>query len=318
MSENCLLSYDISNIIINKECCKNCGNNNWFIENENYICNCNCEYNNETSNIMEMKEMTEMVNINNNIISYINNKLLSKQKAQIIDKTTSQMCSSTTFNTYNSSFTRLRKINNWYLSPHQEKSFKNICDKIIHFCNNGELNQNIINHAYKLFHDLKNNKEFKSCRGDNLDGVIGACIYYSCREHDISRTYKDISNICEVSVTDITNGINIFQDIFKHTSNIDFIQHITSYSDNIERYCNILNLSENITNDVKKIAKKVDDMKLLVHNTPESMICACIYYVMHINNMKITKSHISTKCNISIPTITKVYNRLLQYNDSLI
>jgi transcription initiation factor TFIIIB Brf1 subunit/transcription initiation factor TFIIB len=93
---------------------------------------------------------------------------------------------------------------------------------------------------------------------------------------------------------------------------------ITKYSDFIDRYCNNLGINNKITNEIMNFAKKVDEMKILTRNTPQAMACGCIFFIATMHRLGISKTHIADKCGISVPTITKSYERLLPYTKDLI
>ena len=69
---------------------------------------------------------------------------------------------------------------------------------------------------------------------------------------------------------------------------------------------------------IKKFTHKVYTKKILSKNTPESMLCGCIFFVSIMHNYGITRQDISIKCGTSIPTINKVYDRLLEFTHELI
>ena len=104
----------------------------------------------------------------------------------------------------------------------------------------------------------------------------------------------------------------------KDSKSINLNKYITKYSDFIERYCNNLCIDTKMTTEISILSKKVDDLKILTKKTPQAMACGCIFFVVTMYKMGITKNTIAEKCGISVPTITKSYERLLPYTQNLI
>ena len=224
--------------------------------------------------------------------------------------------------TKNNYFNRLKQLNNWQAMPYHERSLKLVFDRLTQNGFNSGLTLNIVEFSHKLFaeviHSQANIGETKLSRGDNRDGLIAACLFYSCKEYDVSRSPQEIAKICDVNACDVTRGINLFHELMKNSKLINLNKSITKYSDFIDRYCNNLGIPTKKTTEIMDFAKKVDEKKILTKNTPQAMACGCIYFVSTMHRLGITKTQISEKCGISVPTITKSYERLLPYTRELI
>src|SRR5207237_800791 len=153
--------------------------------------------------------------------------------------------------------------------------------------------------------------ETKLSRGDNRDGLIAACLFYACKEYGVSRSSQEIARICDLSPCDVTKGMNLFYDLLKDSATINLSRSITKYSDLGERYCNRLGLDEAMTEEIARFTRRVDAKKLLTKNTPQAMVCACVFFVSTMYQLGLTKSQIAEHCGISVPTITKAYERLI-------
>ena len=158
----------------------------------------------------------------------------------------------------------------------------------------------------------------KLSRGDIRDGLIAACLFYSCKEYEVSRSPQEIGKICGVGTSNVTRGINLFYELMKNSRIVDLNKYITKYTDFIERYCSNLELNAKLTQEIIALGKKVDDLKILTKNTPQAMACGCIFFIITMYGLGITKTNIAEKCGISVPTITKSYERLLPYSKDLI
>lgn len=224
--------------------------------------------------------------------------------------------------TKNGYFNHLKQLNNWQSVPYHERSLKMVFDRLSQCCVDSGLTHNIIEFSHRLFSEvskLQNNLEdTKLSRGDVRDGLIAACLFYACKEYEASRSTQEIGKICNVDASDVTRGVNLFYTLMKNTNTINLNKYITKYSDFIERYCNNLSIDTKTTNEIMILGKKVDDLKILTKNTPQAMACGCILFVITMYGMSITKTFIAEKCGISVPTITKSYERLLPFTQELV
>jgi transcription initiation factor TFIIIB Brf1 subunit/transcription initiation factor TFIIB len=224
--------------------------------------------------------------------------------------------------TKNNFFNHLKLLNSWQAMPYHERSLKLVFDRLTQSGFNSGLTLNIVEFSHKLFAEVSKRQnnvgETKLSRGDIRDGLISACLFYACKEYEVSRSPQEIGKICGVCTSDVTRGINLFYELMKNSTSINLNKYITKYSDFIERYCNNLGLDTKLTEEIMELGKKVDKMKILTKNTPQAMACGCIFFVTTMHNINITKTVISEKCDISVPTITKSYERLLPHTQDLI
>jgi transcription initiation factor TFIIB len=221
-------------------------------------------------------------------------------------------------------FNHLKQLNNWQSMPYHERSLKLVFDRLSQNGYNNGLTQSIIDFSHTLFAEVSkqqttdNEGETKLSRGDIRDGLIAACLFYACKEHEVSRSPQEIGKICGVESSDVTRGINLFYKLMKDNKMINLNRYITRYSDFIDRYCNNLGIDSLVTSEIMTLGKKVDDLKILTKNTPQAMACGCIFFIATMYNLGITKTNIAEKCGISVPTVTKSYERLLPYTQKLI
>ena len=224
--------------------------------------------------------------------------------------------------TKNNYFNRLKQLNNWQAMPYHERSLKAVFDRLTQNGFNSGLTLNIVEFSHKLFAEVikiqANIGETKLSRGDYRDGLIAACLFYSCKEFGVSRSPQEIAKICDINSSDVTRGINLFHELMKNSTILNINQSITNYNDFIERYCNNLGIDNLRTLEIIKFANKVNEKKILTKNTPQAMVCGCIFFISTMHRLGITKFQISDKCGISVPTITKSYERLLPYTSELI
>lgn len=222
-------------------------------------------------------------------------------------------------NTY---FNHLKQLNGWQSMPYHERSLKMVFDRLTQSGLSHGLTTSIIEFSHDLYSEVSKKQnstgETKLSRGDPRDGLIASCLFYACKEYEVSRSPQEIGVICGVSTPDVTRGINLFYELMKNSRMINLNQYITKYSDFIERYCNNLEITSQLITEIIVLAKKVDKLKILTKNTPQAMACGCIFFITTMYNTGLTKTQIADKCGISVPTITKSYERLLPYTQYLI
>ena len=220
--------------------------------------------------------------------------------------------------TRNPYYSHLKQLNDWQSMPYHERSLKIVFDDLTQCGTLHGLTTNIIDFSHRLFAEATERQntqsETKLSRGDIRDGLISACLFFACKEYDVSRSPQEISKICGVDITHVTKGINLFCVLMKDSKLINVNRYITKYSDFVERYCNSLGIEGDLVTEIIELGNKVDQLKIPIKNTPQALACGCILFVINMYKLNITKTIIAEKCGISVPTITKSYERLLPYS----
>lgn len=293
--------------------CPNCHHFGLFVEEGVLVCqNCQCEYGCTIDDNAEWRSYSDDHRMSDptRCGTSVNPLLIESSYGTSIGYSKS------------SYFNHLKQLNNWQSMPYHERSLKLVFDRLTQNGYSNGLTLNIVEFSHKLFAEVCKVQnvvgDTKLSRGDIRDGLIAACLFYACKEYEVSRSPQEIGKICNVCTSDVTRGINLFYELMKNSKSINLNKYITKYSDFIERYCNNLGIDSKLTNEIMELGKKVDELKILTKNTPQAMACGCIFFVITMYNMDITKTNISEKCNISVPTITKSYERLLPFTQKLI
>lgn len=219
---------------------------------------------------------------------------------------------------------RFKQLSNWHI-PHSEKSLRTRLDEIKSYCRICNLPGNVIEFAQQLYVEFTRlqplHKKKKSSRGDCHVGIISACIDHACKEFEIIRSPEDISQQLNITTSDVTRANNLFFSVMQHSDliNITKKQFIVKPSDYILSFSNILGITDSeIIKLIMNIENKVDQFNILKKNTPQAIACGCIFFVTKMKNIKISKNDIELKCNVSVPTLTKVYEHLTEYTHKLI
>ena len=210
---------------------------------------------------------------------------------------------------------QVKKYQQWTSMTYRERSIFKVFTEIITICNKNNIPPIIINEAkslYKLISDIK------ISRGNNRIGIIAACVYFACKNCNVSRSSKEISGMFNIKINILTKGCKNFQNILqlnKDKHRVD-ISNSTKYIDFIERFSNKLNIDPKHMDDIKKIASQIEKLNIINDIRPDSYASGCILYYCNVNNVMvdgniINKTDISKYSKISEVTINKCFKKLL-------
>ena len=213
---------------------------------------------------------------------------------------------------------RLRKYQQWNGMPYKERSLLKVFEEIRRVCNLNEIPIIIINEANSLYKIVSSTK---ISRGANRNGIIAACVYFSCKINKVPRSTSEIADIFSITIPVMTKGCKKFQEIMQMNkvdiNRINATDTITM-DDFIERFSFRLGLSNEDINHIKDISHLSQKYNLVNENTPPSMAAGCIYLYIKINNLDIHKKQVSGICKISEVTINKCYKKLEPHIEKLI
>jgi len=218
---------------------------------------------------------------------------------------------------YDKIMNKTKKMNDWNSMTYKERSLNKIFNDIQLVCNNSNLKQKIIQEAKSLYKIMSENK---ISRGNNRKGIIAACVYFACKNCNVPRSTKEISEMFSIKNVIITKGCKKFQEILHYNKqhnkriNKNIIIHSNDF---IDRFCNKLNLNNNDIQIIKNISDKAQELKIIYENTPPSIAAGSIYLYVRINKINISKKDISNISKISEVTINKCYKKLEEYSTQL-
>jgi transcription initiation factor TFIIB len=216
----------------------------------------------------------------------------------------------TTINNRGNYMDRLSTRQRWNSMPYKERSKYKIFVDIETKCNTNNIPKIIVETSKSLYSVIA---ETKISRGQNRKGVIAACVFNACKECKVPRSIKEISQIFDIDPKVLTKGCKKYTEIIRlnkisinRYQNLDTIQ----LGDFIDRFCYNLSINEEDTRIIKTVAEVSDDLHLTYDNTPPAMATGCIYLVVKLKEINLSKKDISEKCNISEVTINKCYKKL--------
>jgi transcription initiation factor TFIIB len=197
----------------------------------------------------------------------------------------------------------------WNSIPHNERAMKTKIEDISCICRENNVPDIIMEYAQETYHSiiraLEARKDVRR-RGKNDKGLQAAALFISYQDQHKPKTYKEIASIFGIESKYVSDGINLFHDLLRPDAKVSV------YTDFIEEFCDSLNMIHEHKSRVTNVADKADSLGILETNTPASMVAGCIYYVVTEYGLPVKPTEIATRCNVSVPTILKVSEKLFK------
>jgi transcription initiation factor TFIIB len=217
---------------------------------------------------------------------------------------------------YNESYEMklIRRRNIWISSNYREKSLITVFETLNSRAKKHGISSRIIEEAKSIYKEVS---ELKISRGENREGIIASCLYLSCCSNGARRSTKEIAEIFMIPHTTITKGFKKYYDIILNqkpelVKNKDV--NISNSLDFIKRYCSNLEKFDASHSDLCfYVCDKIEKHDLVSENTPSSRAAGCICLVSYLFGLNESKRNISEVCKTSEVTISKCFNKLIEY-----
>jgi len=297
--------------------CTQCKENN-FVLNEGQYCCVNCGI------------IPDFVSHNSMEQSYNSNmdKDSGKRKTSRIGKGINPLLPSSSLGStisangnFDRSVQQMCKYHKWNSMPYKERSLWTVYSSIHRNAKRGGISNVLIKDAKHIYKQLS---EVSISRGSNRKGLIAACVYIACKRHNVPRSAKEIADIFDLKVSQLTKGakklMNILNSNHINTSNSveKSSMTVTNASDFVERFCSVLGLHNKYILLCSLVAERATKYGIVEENTPPSIASGCIFFVINLLKLEYSKKEIASVCNISEVTIGKCYKKLLPYREYLI
>ena len=217
---------------------------------------------------------------------------------------------------YNESYEMkiIRKRNIWISSCYREKSLITVFESMSSRAKKYGIPNCIIEEAKYIYKQVS---ELKISRGENRVGIIASCLYISCCTNNSRRSTKEIAEIFMIPHTSMTKGFKKFYEIIlsvKPEMVKDCILDISNSLDFINRYCsNLSKFDDKHTQLCYYMCSKIEDEDIVSENTPSSRAAGCICLVSYLFGLNESKKKIAEVCKTSEVTISKCFNKLIEY-----
>tara|TARA_B110000977_G_C11090636_1_gene496734 strand:- start:3441 stop:4445 length:1005 start_codon:yes stop_codon:yes gene_type:complete len=207
-------------------------------------------------------------------------------------------------------FWLLRKIHQQNSMDYVERARYHTFEHMQKMCDTANLPVSITNKAKFYYKELSHRK---LSRGSVRQGLIACCIMYACKANKVSRSVKEIADMCKLDPVKINSAVKIFNETMHDLIDQECSVN-TQGSDLISRFCNCINLSYNEQFNISKTVRlyniAVEKSKILVGKTPSAVISALVFYTLRENKHNINKKSLCENHKISIVTLNKIVHIL--------
>lgn len=174
--------------------------------------------------------------------------------------------------------------------------------EIASMCDRISLPTTIKDRANKLFKQVY---ESKSLRGRSNDAISAACLYISCRQEQVPRTFKEICAISRISKKEISRSFKLI------IKNLETNVEVITSKDFMSRFCSNLSLPPRVQQAATLIAKRAVDFDLVSGRSPISVAAAAIYMGSQASKDKKSQKEISDIAGVAEATIRQSYKEML-------
>ncbi|KAF2712297.1 transcription initiation factor-like protein iib [Pleomassaria siparia CBS 279.74] len=209
------------------------------------------------------------------------------------------------------------------------KSLQSAYGQISTLCESSNLPKAVSDTTKMLYKLTDDAKIFK---GKSQDAIIASCIFISCRQQDVPRSFKEICKLTSVPKKEIGRTFKILEGHLTKVSNnqkktpsatpnpaAGFVSgQATDAAALIARACNKLNLNQQITIIAQEAATKVTSLGVAAGRSPLSITGACIYLVAHLMGAPRTPKDIGLAVDVSDGTIRTAYKLIYTSIDDII
>lgn len=187
-----------------------------------------------------------------------------------------------------------------------ERNLLNAFNLIQLYCDRATIPTKVSDQAKLYYKDILQKKITK---GKNLEAVVAACLYLSCKKLHCARTFKEISLICQIPKEEIGKMYKLIEKEYGVSN--------TTTEDIIERFCSHLSLNMKEQKVALLLSKRVRENGLVPGKSPVSIAAAILYMTCWIFNKKRCKE-ICVITKVSEVTVKNTYKELILSRDLLI
>jgi len=217
-------------------------------------------------------------------------------------------------------FSKMKMLRTWGQVPYKERSLAEVLNDIDMKCKKYKITKAVIDNTkilYKNIREIKydtgeNKGKTIIIRGINRKQIISACLYFGAILQKSPRSTKEVADIFNLNIKQITKGCRNFLELMKDNFILFDIKPFHG-SDFIERFGTKIKLSKDAIILAKIIAENTYKLDIASDHQPTSIAAACILLSSNIFDENISKKTISDEFKISDVTIVKTYKKISQY-----
>lgn len=222
-------------------------------------------------------------------------------------------------------YSKVKMLRNWGQVPYRERSLAEVLNDIDSKCKKYNITKAVIDNAKILYKNIRETKHDTGInkgknviiRGINRKQIIAACFYFGSVLQKIPRSTKEVADIFNLEIKQITKGCRKFLEIMKDNFIVFDIKPYDG-SDFVDRFGSKIKLSKEIIKLSKTIADNTTKLDIASDHQATSIAAASILLATITLKEDVSKKSISDIFNISDVTITKTYKKIIPYHKIVI
>lgn len=211
---------------------------------------------------------------------------------------------------------KLRMVNDWWKWVYKEKSFFDDKKDIELKCNRIGLTQAVIDNSLNLYKRVSEAKhadgKYVIIRGTNRKAIRAAAVYYGARLQHQPRAPKEIADVFELEMAQMTKGCKRFLQLVDLSSLLksnnkseaqDYVQHI----------CHRMVLDKHLSSKALDVVKNIQTLQLVTNHQPPAVAASTLLLVMEMYGsrpIREFKSSLSEILKVSEVTIGKTLKEI--------
>jgi len=198
----------------------------------------------------------------------------------------------------------------------QRRATHNQMTKLTCFAENGKVPPSIVNKASE---DYNKFQQFYVKRGDVRKGIMAWLVYELCIDSGLDRTPKEISNMFEISQSELSEGCKIVKDA-RNAGQLGTVKPLNEddlVKSKLNRYFAILEIDNKYREFVNTLIHFIYTKRNKSKHSGIKARCAGAIYALTLAlpELNITRADIAEKCNISQATFVRFTNIIIEiYN----
>jgi transcription initiation factor TFIIB len=250
---------------------------------------------------------------------------------------------------------RIKRYHMWNLMPYRERTLWTVFEGLQVRSTNAGISTAVIEESKELYAQLTASA---ICRGQaQRDAMLAACLWEALKRHDAPRMPKDIADIFNIPLRQVTKGIKQFQQLLamrtssgktdtyanpasaakKVTAAVEetaetiaarahqrraiwqaTVSRTTSYEDFIKPFLTNLSAPAGLEDMVRHVCAKTEELGVVPENTPPSLTASVIAFCAAEMGIAMDNMEIARVCGISAVTIQKCLKRMNPWKAKLL
>lgn len=220
---------------------------------------------------------------------------------------------------------KLRLVNDWWKWVYKEKTFYDDKRIIETLSRTAGLTQAVIDNSLNLYkrlsetrhHQGKNTGKYVIIRGVNRRAIMAASVYYGARLQRQPKSPKEIADMFDLEIGQMTRGCKKFTDMVDLTSLMKSTEKNDVYN-YVQSYCYRANLGLDYANKALEIVRNMQKLQLATNHQPPAVAATTLLLVQEFygqrNSPVVKKSEMAEIFKVSEVTITKTFKEVYPWS----